>query len=652
MPKNVHLVLCGGLARLGKGGVPSLDLNLHGASPNVRLQITDIAKRLLTNIPDALVDLLEVASYIYAADAAVSRGGKTDAQMGARWRRKFRFVIPVRQPDLWSSGPVMSALVETLSFVSDDAYEFEFRALEQLPAVESYFEFPDAEETGFMPDEVILFSGGLDSFAGAVEQLAENRKKIALVSHRSASKIAGAQKYLVDQLKRRFGANRVLHVPVWANLDANLGKEPTHRSRSFLFAALGAVTARLFDKNRICFFENGVVSLNLPPVGQVVGARATRTTHPQALEGFRRVLAAVFGRPVAVDNPFAWLTKTEVIERIATHRCSDLIPHTRSCTRVHDMTTLHPHCGQCSQCLDRRFAVLAAGQGHEDLEEAYKVDLFLGERRAGPDREMALAFVRSATKIHEMADVAFFAHYGETSRIVGFFAESTDTVASRILDLHRRHASAVCHVFEEAIISHRAALLKGSLPSACLLSLIISPRYGESTDSEQTEVSEQDTVDSDIRIALDENQKRVIFDGWGEVKGKSAVLIITLAEPFRQAMGEERAPEHFPFTRTSKLVHQINCADEETLRKLVQRCRKKITQLAEHAGDSPPSIDALIENSQWHGYRLNPNRVRIVALSDVRATPKRIEATSLAAREVGTGLLAAPRRNSTNVGKG
>ena len=167
--------------------------------------------------------------------------------------------------------------------------------------METYFEFPDVEETGFTPDEVILFSGGLDSFAGAVEQLAEHGKEIALVSHRSASKIAGAQKYLVDQLRHRFGTNRVLHVPVWANLDGSLGKEPTHRVRSFLFAALGAVTARLFDKNRICFFENGVVSLNLPPVGQVVGARATRTAHPQALAGLSRVLVAVLGQPFALE---------------------------------------------------------------------------------------------------------------------------------------------------------------------------------------------------------------------------------------------------------------------------------------------------------------------------------------------------------------
>ncbi len=96
MPRNEHLVLCGGLDRAKKGTVSSLKLDLHGPSRNVRLQIGDISKRLLTNIPDVLVDLLEVASYIYAADAAISRGGKADAKMGARWRRNFRFIIPVR----------------------------------------------------------------------------------------------------------------------------------------------------------------------------------------------------------------------------------------------------------------------------------------------------------------------------------------------------------------------------------------------------------------------------------------------------------------------------------------------------------------------------------------------------------------------------
>lgn len=315
MPRNEHLVLCGGVEEPRENDASSLSLNLHGTSANVRLQIADISRRLLANIPDVLLDLLEVASYVYAADSAIPRGGMIDAQMGKRWRRNFQFVIPVRRPDLWSSLPVSSALVETLSFLSDDDYEFKFRSLADPPPTADYFEFPDAEGTGFMPDEVILFSGGLDSFAGAVEELVAHGKKVALVSHRSATKIAGAQKHLVDQLRRRLGADRVLHIPVWANLDGSLGREPTHRTRSFLFAALGAVTARLFDRNRICFFENGVVSLNLPPVAQVVGARATRTTHPQVLAGFRRVLAAVLGHRFDVDNPFTWMTKSEVVER-------------------------------------------------------------------------------------------------------------------------------------------------------------------------------------------------------------------------------------------------------------------------------------------------------------------------------------------------
>ena len=118
-------------------------------------------------------------------------------------------------------------------------------------------------------------------------------------------------------MRDRLGASRVFHVPIWANLDERLGRESTHRTRSFLFAALGAVTARLFGLDRITFFENGIVSLNLPPLAQVVGARATRGTHPQVLAGFRRVLSEVVGQSFDVANPFRWLTKAEVVERIS-----------------------------------------------------------------------------------------------------------------------------------------------------------------------------------------------------------------------------------------------------------------------------------------------------------------------------------------------
>ena len=90
MPTNEHLVLCSGASAKPRGDEQLLILNLHGASANVRVEIEDISRRLLANLYDVHADLLEIASYIYAADSAFSRGGKTDSHLGAMWRRKFR----------------------------------------------------------------------------------------------------------------------------------------------------------------------------------------------------------------------------------------------------------------------------------------------------------------------------------------------------------------------------------------------------------------------------------------------------------------------------------------------------------------------------------------------------------------------------------
>jgi hypothetical protein len=285
------------------------------------------------------------------------------------------------------------------------------------------------------------------------------------------------------------------------------------------------------------------------------------------------------------------------------------------------MTTLHPHCGQCSQCIDRRFAILAAGQGLEDPAEAYKVDLFLGERPKGPDREMALAYVRSASRIQRMADVAFFGQYGEASRIVGYFGEPADTVAGRIFDLHRRHAFGVCRAFDEAISAHAGAIREGSLPADCLLSLVAGQRGDMNAyPAPSREPEKVAAIGAQIRMAVDEDGDRVVFDRWGEVTGVGAALLIALAVPFREATRDELAPERFPFTSTANLLRQTHCANDEILRRRVLRCRNRIAKMAKSAGDCRPSIDAVIENSQWYGYRLNPDQVRIVALSELRTS--------------------------------
>src|SRR4026208_1464693 len=122
MPER--LVLCGGAKRAG--GESTLRLGLSGHSQNITLKLEDISKRLASNVPDLLIDLVEIATYVYCADQATSRGGEAQIGMGADWRRDLRFVIPVRNPRHWNRRDVSEALCSALSFLSDDNYTFEF----------------------------------------------------------------------------------------------------------------------------------------------------------------------------------------------------------------------------------------------------------------------------------------------------------------------------------------------------------------------------------------------------------------------------------------------------------------------------------------------------------------------------------------------
>lgn len=83
MPRLKHRVLCGDTERRDKDR-KTLKLDLHGPGRNVRLEISDISRPLLANLPDVLIDLLEVVSYVYAVDSATSRDGETDRNMVSR----------------------------------------------------------------------------------------------------------------------------------------------------------------------------------------------------------------------------------------------------------------------------------------------------------------------------------------------------------------------------------------------------------------------------------------------------------------------------------------------------------------------------------------------------------------------------------------
>jgi hypothetical protein len=61
-----HIVLCGGTSasRAAKSD-QILRLDLGGVDPNVDLEILDISRRLSSDVPDVIVDAIEIASYVY-----------------------------------------------------------------------------------------------------------------------------------------------------------------------------------------------------------------------------------------------------------------------------------------------------------------------------------------------------------------------------------------------------------------------------------------------------------------------------------------------------------------------------------------------------------------------------------------------------------
>jgi hypothetical protein len=506
MPAVERIILCGGAPpppRVARDKI--LSLRLGAGDDEVKLKITDITNRLASELPPVLTDLVEVASYVYCADQALTRGGDGVIAFGQRWRRHFSFHIPVRVPEVWSSAPVLTALRDTLGFLSDDEYEFHFSRHKNPAPMQSYLELEPGTEGAKELDEVILFSGGLDSLGGAVIEAVRDKRRVALVSHRANPKINSKQKLLVDDL-RALCQEKPFHFPVWVQKGEALDREYTQRSRSFLYAALAAVVARAFGLRRIRFYENGVVSLNLPISEQVVGGRATRTTHPQVLNGYASLFRLLTEGAFEVENPFLWLTKGEVVDVIGDNGCAELIKHSVSCTHTRDMTRMFTHCGKCSQCISRRFATLASKYAGHDPGEMYKVDLLVGDRQDNVDITLLESFIRIAGDMRTKNEYQLVEMFPEMSRVLRHVQPlRADEVAGKIARMHQKHAEEVNGVLCNALASHSAQVLHQELPQTCAIILAFPEKYKTSPAADGGQAVE-------AKSARKEQQRAYRFD--------------------------------------------------------------------------------------------------------------------------------------------
>lgn len=521
-----HLFLCGltSAQRTGYKGGTRLQIGEHDG--NVTLKIEDIRKKYVMSIPDLLTDLLEIATYVFAADNSVTRGGPALRNMGSDWRRSFRLVIGVRELERWSAPDLLHALRELLGFLSDDAWHFEFVKLSAPTPWRDHFDFANGnEEPG--ASNVVLFSGGLDSLAGAVHELSNGNQRVVLVSHKSSPIAINRQAALAKELRARFG-KRVFHVPVRVNMtNDQAAVEDTQRTRSFLFTAIATVVANLEGAHRIRFYENGIMSVNLPISAQVVGTRATRTTHPQSLKLLERFVRLVQQTEIVVDNPFIWKTKAEVVEILDSPTDRPLIAQSISCSRTREVTKMHWHCGTCAQCLQRRIGTLGAGLEEADPREDYVIDFLTGARDDGEHRQMAVDMVRSALEFRRMSDLEYLHRYaGEFARLNVAFPGATSLEAARnFVDLFKRHGETVRNIFVEAVRTQAEALVDKTLPSSCLLRLVNdgpgwhldnTPLLAPPVDippEDATRFAPDYRRTSEIKMADDRENKCIKFDG-------------------------------------------------------------------------------------------------------------------------------------------
>jgi len=261
----------------------------------------------------------------------------------------------------------------------DRRYDFAFRETQeqdQKATIVQLSLFSEAESDliNAKDADVMLFSGGLDSLAGAIEHLNENpNRKLCLVSHKSNNTSTSIRSKLTENLKQIYGDHIISYEFECHNRDMKT-REETQRTRMFLFSAIAFAICNRLNKNALYIYENGVTSINIPIQVDAINARSSRTTHPKTirlLERFYRLLNPEF----EIVTPYKTNTKADIVEKFRTYRAQAFIASSVSCSSTRNKPQGTPHCGACSQCIDRKFAMYAAGLDEDD--DNYETDFIL-----------------------------------------------------------------------------------------------------------------------------------------------------------------------------------------------------------------------------------------------------------------------------------
>lgn len=364
-------------------------------TPNVRIGLPRFVLQV-SHLPDRYLDLLEIAAYVFAADRLTPRGSREAVEYQS-WSRKFHFIVKVRDYDFWSRSDVGEKLGAALRFTTGDHnYEFTFQAGHSTLPMNLF----DDEVFSMQHNRelsITLFSGGIDSLAGAIQRLEQTSEHVCLVSHLSQVGTIQTQRQLAAALKRYY-PKRVSPYQFKTNLQGIRSKEETQRSRPFLFGSIAFTLAMAFGSDRFYFYENGVTSLNFTRRDDLINARASRTTHPQTVGRLRSLFSTIAGKPFSIETPFLWNTKSDVVRYLKCYNHGDLLNSSVSCSRTYNSGLNATHCGECFQCLDRRIGIYGADAHELENESLYANDIITAGISSEECITTAVDYLRQAAR--------------------------------------------------------------------------------------------------------------------------------------------------------------------------------------------------------------------------------------------------------------
>ncbi len=324
-----------------------------------------IAERFGHILDSQLADWIDIALACYLADRLAMRLTGRGAEAGKQWARVFNLVVPVRERVRWSNVEVKARLEQLLHFFTDDVWHLEFveRVGPRRPAESQGFLF------GFdsnVPVRVALYSGGLDSFAGAAQTVCDfSDSAFVFVSGVTNGRQQAAQRKQLDVL-RKWSNREIWQVGVpygllWSASGSSHKEESSQRTRGFLFLTLGAVSAIAARSRTLFLYENGIGAINLPYNGTQVGAYNSRATHPVALLRMQDFIERLTDNSFSIENPFAFSTKAEMCRHGAVQELRDYLDLTFSCDGFPVRAKDKAQCGLCTSCLLRRQSIESAG---------------------------------------------------------------------------------------------------------------------------------------------------------------------------------------------------------------------------------------------------------------------------------------------------